>query len=321
MKVFLKKTVIFGFIIMMFCVGLELLLLTKPNVYSYKRKYVESHLNDISFLLMGNSHIEEALIPELLCDSSFNFAISAKGWQCDVELAERYIPQMNNLKIVVMPFSYQYFELARTVGGKDVLNPTERKKANNTYKCMQTKYLHVKQYGFRYWSEILYSGENYMGRLKLNKDSRDFCDSLGFVKLSVENRAENWKEQRVPGRFDPTKKRDENAFEKFVQGHETLAELCKEQGAELVLVSAPVYRTYQEAISDVIVQEMRDLADSLNSKYHNIEYYNFLFAEGFEDDDFKDAGHLTETGAIKFSKMLADSLFSNSNGEERSFQP
>lgn len=186
---------------------------------------------------------------------------------------------------------------------------------------MQTKYLHVKQYGFRYWSEILYSGENYMGRLKLNKDSRDFCDSLGFVKLSVENRAENWKEQRVPGRFDPTKKRDENAFEKFVQGHETLAELCKEQGAELVLVSAPVYRTYQEAISDVIVQEMRDLADSLNSKYHNIEYYNFLFAEGFEDDDFKDAGHLTEIGAIKFSKMLADSLFSNSNGEERSFQP
>lgn len=309
MKVFLKKTVIFGFIILMFCVGLELLLLMKPNVYSYKRKYVESHLNDISFLLMGNSHIEEALIPELLCDSSFNFAISAKGWHCDVELAERYIPQMNNLKTVVMPFSYHYFILGRTVGEKDVLNPKERKKANNTYKCMQTKYLHVKQYGFRYWSEILYSGEDYMDRLKLNKDSRDFCDSLGYVKLSVENRAENWKEQRVPDIFDPTKGKDEKAFNEFVQGHETIAELCKEQGAKLVLVSAPVYNTYQEAISEVIVQEMRDLADSLNSKYHNVEYYNFLFAEGFENEDFKDAGHLTETGAIKFSKMFADSLF------------
>lgn len=309
MKVFVKNSIIFGVLVMAFCIGLELLLLTKPNVYSYKREYVETHYDEISFLMMGNSHIEEALIPELLGDSVFNFAISAKAWYCDVELAERYIPEMSNLKMVLMPLSYHYFELGRTVGGKDVMNPKERIRANNTYKCMQTKYLRVKQYGFRYWSELLYSNENYLGRLKLDKDSRDFCDSLGYVKMVADaNRSEDWKRQRVPGLFDSSKKRNEEGYRNLLQGHETIARLCYEQGAKLILVSTPVYQTYQKAISNVIFQDIQGLADSLDEKYHNVQYYNFLFAEGFDDEDFYDAGHLTESGAIKFSKMLADSL-------------
>ena len=109
------------------------------------------------------------------------------------------------------------------------------------------------------------------------------------------------------------------AFEEFVRGHDTIAQLCREQGARLILVSAPVYQTYQYRISDVVLQEMKLVADSLNKLYHNVEYYNFFFAEGFDDEDFYDSGHLTETGAIKFSKMLSDTIslhFSFGNPEK-----
>lgn len=67
---------------------------------------------------------------------------------------------------------------------------------------------------------------------------------------------------------------------------------------------------------------MKSVADSLNQLYHNVEYYDFFFAEGFGDEDFYDAGHLTETGAIKFSKMLADTIslhFSFGNPEKSSY--
>ena len=124
MNSFLKKTIIFGFIILLFCIGLELLLLTKPNIYSYKRKYVENHLNDISFLIMGNSHTADGLIPELIADSSFNFAIEALDWKCNLELAERYIPSMKNLKIVLMPFSYTEFIFGRTIDDSEEMEYT-----------------------------------------------------------------------------------------------------------------------------------------------------------------------------------------------------
>ncbi|MCR4847933.1 MAG: hypothetical protein K5920_03660 [Bacteroidales bacterium] len=313
---FLKKLVVFFLLVILACVGLELLLLTRPNVYSYKREFLERHLEDITVLLMGNSHIEEALVPELLGDSVFNFAISGKEWSCDVELAQRYLPKMNRLRIVVLPFSYEYFEFGRTRDGVSTLQAGKRA---NTFRCMQTKYLGIRQYGWRYWSEILNSDENYMKRLFSCQSTSDFCDSLGFVKLGVQGRSSYWQWQRLPEIVDPNMPRDEKAFEEFVRGHDTIAQLCREQGARLILVSAPVYQTYQYRISDVVLQEMKLVADSLNKLYHNVEYYNFFFAEGFDDEDFYDSGHLTETGAIKFSKMLSDTIslhFSFGNPEK-----
>jgi hypothetical protein len=319
MKNFIKNNVAFGLLVILVCIVLELLLLIRPNNYSRKRAYVEHHLDDISVLLMGNSHIEEALVPELLGDSVFNFAISGKEWNCDVELAQRYLPKMSHLRIVVLPFSYDYFVFGRT--RDEVLMPQARKRTN-TFKCMQTKYLGIRQYGWRYWSEILYSDENYMHRLFFGQSASDSCDSLGFVKLGVQRSSPYWQWQRLPKIVDPNMPRDEKAFEEFVRGHDTIAKLCCEQGARLILVSAPVYSTYQYLINEVVLQDMKSVADSLNQLYHNVEYYNFFFAEGFGDEDFYDAGHLTETGAIKFSKMLADTIslhFSFGNPEKSSY--
>jgi hypothetical protein len=292
--------------IVVFCVGVELALLTKPNVYSYKRKYVENHLNDISVLLLGNSHIEYALIPEILGDSVFNFAIKAKDWYVDVELAERYIPQMCNLKMVVLSYSYHDFDF-----GRSNLNRNGNKKelvVRNTSKCMQTKYLGIKQHGYRYYSELLCSGERFMKRFKYSKNTRDFCDSLGFVKIDLSSKTKTWKKQCVPGIIDTIKHRDNIAFADYMHGLKRITELCHAQGAKLILVSAPVYQTYQNAISEMVLKEMRGVADSLNTFYGNVEYYNFLFMKGLEDDDFIDAGHLTETGALKFSVVFRDSV-------------
>lgn len=227
MKVFLKKTVIFGFIILLFCVGLELLLLTKPNIYSYKRKYVESHLDDISVLLMGQSQIEEGLVPGIMCDSIFNFATRGRSLQSDVELAQYYIPKMNNLTIVVMPFAYHSFGCGRFNHRNDEWTGERLKRAVNTQKCMETKYLKVKAHGFYYWSEILFSGENYVSRLKQNKNSRSFCDSLGYVALDTIGRPEKWKEMFPNGEFDMSKKKDDKALEILVYYYETIAKLCK----------------------------------------------------------------------------------------------
>lgn len=304
MRTFLKKSVVFVLIIFLLLVSIELVLLTKPNVYSYKRKYIENHLNDISVILMGNSHIDHAVVPELLCDSIFNFAIAGRGYSIDVELAERYIPQMDNIKIVVVPFDYVSFGFGRLDNKYDA-TPQQ----TSTFRCMYTKYFGVRQYGFYYWSEIINSHEKYMARLTNSKNTNDFCDSLGFASLDVANRPENWYEQWVPGKLIHNKGIDKQQYNDLLCGYEKICRLCSERGARLVLISAPVYKTFQDAIEPSVLNDMQQIVDSLKSKYCNVEYYNFLFTQGFDDEDFFDAGHLTETGAIKFSKMLKDSLW------------
>ena len=54
---------------------------------------------------------------------------------------------------------------------------------------------------------------------------------------------------------------------------------------------------------------MLQFVNKLQAKYSNVEFYNFLYADGFLPEDFNDSSHLTDTGAIKFSKLLAHVIY------------
>ena len=89
----------------------------------------------------------------------------------------------------------------------------------------------------------------------------------------------------------------------------TIARVTQQQGARLILVHTPVYKTYQDAIHPEALRDIEDFVQKLQQKYPNVEYHNFLFAEGFTPDDFNDSSHLTSTGADKFSRMLYDVIY------------
>lgn len=63
---FIKRVMVFSLILLALLLSIELLLLRQINRYSYKREYVENHINDIQILLLGNSHIECGLNPEYM---------------------------------------------------------------------------------------------------------------------------------------------------------------------------------------------------------------------------------------------------------------
>ena len=75
MKKFIHNIIIFGIILLLMNIAIEFLLFLRPNEYSYKRAYVEEHIGDIRYLLLGNSHIVHSLKPDILGDGVFNMAI------------------------------------------------------------------------------------------------------------------------------------------------------------------------------------------------------------------------------------------------------
>lgn len=74
----------------MVLITIECLLLFQTNIYSYKRSFVENHINDIKVLMLGNSHIDQSLNPQWIGDSVFNFAIQGRAKIYDAELAKKY---------------------------------------------------------------------------------------------------------------------------------------------------------------------------------------------------------------------------------------
>lgn len=285
--------------------SLELILMSKPNLYSHKKAYLDSHLDDISLLIIGQSHFEEGINPTYLRDDSiYNFAISGQGFIYTEQLACKYIPQMKNLKVVFVPFRYG-------MGYRD--KNKKQGDFESTYRCMYLKYMHLhtnKLTDWMYWSEFANSKLNIIERLHGKPDqsllglSFEELDSLkGFIPLKLKGRGKEWETGHLPGEFDF--KTPDDVYHQRIN---TIANLCQERGIRLILISIPWWHSAHAKMTKQGIAAMQKVTDELHMKYSCLEYHNYVFDKRFTADDFNDATHLNELGSHKFSLILKNDL-------------
>ena len=307
MKQFLTTLASFSLLLMLMCSIIEVALLFRPNVYAYKRQYMDEHLHDIKILLLGSSHIEEAVKPELVGEGTFNLAISAREKEYDAALATMYVPRMDSLKVIVMAVDYTNFFFER-----QVVNPLQRHAPESlvsSCRCMHTKYMGTRIDPIWYWSEILNSRLNFMSRFWNSREKLQECDSLGYVRLDASQRASDWEFRALPALLDSTKTIDWQAYEKLWQNYAAVAGLAQAKGIRMVLVTSPVYKTYKDAINQVVLNDMHKFCQKLHEAYPCVEYYDLLYEDGFLPEDFNDSSHLSDDGAVKFSHLLSEIIF------------
>ena len=175
-----------------------------------------------------------------------------------------------------------------------------------TCHCMHYKYMGIRKKPFWYWSEILNSKLNYMSRFWNNEAVLQECDSLGYIPLDVNERKPGWETRNLADAYDPSRPIDQESYDYLWNVYETIARTTQQRGVRLILVMAPVYQTFLDAVSDEALDSIREFVTKLQQLYPNVEFYNFLDAEGFLPEDFNDASHLTSTGADKFSRILKE---------------
>lgn len=303
MRKFLINLTVYSILAVLLLATIETSLLFIPNTYSYKREYLEKHINDIRILFLGSSYIEEGICPEIIGEGCFNMAIAGRNIIFDAEIAKKYFPIMNHLEIVIMPLDYSLFEFGR--GHKNPLDTRiDLDRMTDTYRCMHYKYMNLHVGSFMYWSEILNSQLNYISRFWQSREENVECDSLGYVSVTLNDRKDGWEYRAVPPIIDTSKNIDENAFRLYWPNVEAMADCAKEIGAKLVLVNTPKYETYQNDINSDVVKEMDQLILQLQEKFNNVIYWDYTYSDEFGADDFFDACHLSDVGAKKFSKML-----------------
>lgn len=310
MKSFLQKLSLISLIALLFCIGFELFLLTVPNEYSYKRKYVEEQGDKIKVLVLGHSHAGNAIIPELLGDSVFNLAIGGRNHYYDAVLAERYIPTLRNLKCVIWPlgynFQYSSFVYPCTFRSK------EEKSLTPTYQCMYEKYMYIsyeRKIPYWHWSELIHSQLNYWGRIfKQNFEEKNQCTPSGYERLKLSDKPSKWKIEKLPSQINYDSPNAPLALREGLNDLKCIAEVCRKASVRLVVITMPCYQSFIEQTTERGMKEMQECVDSMRSVYPEMEYYNFIDDKRFTEDDFYNSSHLLEEGAEKFSKILKDTL-------------
>lgn len=312
MKCFLRKTALFALLALLLCIAIELFLLTVPNGYSYKRRYVEEHGDQIKVLVLGHSHTATGIIPEHLGDSVFNMAISGRTAYYDAALARRYIPTLTNLKCVIWPLRYnsQYlsylYPCASKEGTQKPVNFT------STYQCMYEKYMDISyepHIPYWHWSELLNSRLEYGARIfKSDFEDKHGCMPSGFERMPSSSRPSDWQTNQLTLKIDYDHPNAPLAFKEGIDNLKHLADACNKAGVRLAVIAMPCYRTFTEMMTERGKAEMRQCVDSMQSAYPETEYYDFIDDPRFTEDDFFDASHLHEDGAEKFSLILKETL-------------
>ena len=82
-----------------------------------------------------------------------------------------------------------------------------------------------------------------------------------------------------------------------------IADFCKQHNIQLVLITTPCWQTYHERLDKAQLSEANKVTRRFVDEY-NVPYLDYFNDKRFVADDFFDSNHLSDVGAVKFTKIL-----------------
>ncbi len=302
MKGFIKKILAFATIVVLLGIVIEIRLYYSTNELSYKRKYMEEHAGGIKTLLIGASNAASGIDPAAIGDSCFDLAASAQQFRITKSVCEKFLPSCTHVKNVVLPIAYHliYTDYVYPLNKTD-----DAARMKDSEKCKYLKYMGImdNDNDWIYWLETIWLKSNMFGRLR--GGGKMVCDSLGFERRPLSKRSATWKTDAIyPEEKDEFGNAD-RCFEDNVQNIRTIARLCKERGARLILLSTPYYETAQKVTLGKQRSTIHRFVEEIcKDGYDNVVYKEYTFDPRFKDNDFWNATHLTGNGSVKFARIL-----------------
>lgn len=261
--------------------------------------------NDIHTLIMGDSHTQTSLNPEMI-EGGVNVSLSSEPLFCTYYKL-KFIHGMNpGIKTLILGYSYhnlamsndsalfkspvimeRYFPLLDSEGRKILMQQSG-----------------ILDYYFRYWFRLPAKPYAFTSSKGLFRDvSREDLKFWGFYyagKGSVLDTAAIKNAEH--NRYIDNKYNYRGMSETMVNALFDIAEYCKEHNIDLILFNAPVHRLYADRIPEQAYKEYKLLIDSLKH-YYNAVYID-LFRMDLPDSLFGDQDHVNASGSI----VITDSL-------------
>lgn len=302
MKRFVVNVLIFSSLLLVLAAGMEYMLRCVPNTYAFKRVLMEKDGGHIKTLFLGSSVAECGLDPVCFPAGTYNLAISGQWLRFNLQMFRQYQQHMPKLENVVLGICYH------TLWSDDNIDTDEWSVVEHgIYLDMDL------ENDFLPHSELLS-----LGARSLRKWSKYYilhgmtmkCDSLGLDhSFDLSERSVDWKD-KMPSLASGHNglvgaDKDGLLYRQNLDRIRSLAELCREKGADLWLVALPVHGGYYSELDESALARLREGLSGLVAEYPHVRWLDYLGDARFSDDDFYDGNHLSaDVGAGKFTMIL-----------------
>ncbi|CDF80236.1 conserved hypothetical protein [Formosa agariphila KMM 3901] len=275
---------------------MEVLLRHIPNAYQVKSEYLNTHQDSIKTLLLGSSHVLYGINPEFLSEEAINYGNVSQTIDIDYEIVNQKLDNLKALETVVLRLSYTtLFEQLKH--GDEVW----RLKDYQVYTDID---LNVKPiYNFEILSvKLKHNLERIYNYYILNKTSERIGNS-GWSQARSHNTEIDIEEigARIAEKHTVV---NNDFYLDNVKHLENIIIKCNKKGVKVVLITMPAYASYVKHLDAVQLDSTLLVGKSMQNKFANCTYFNFLEEKSFGKQDFLDADHLNSQGAEKFSKRI-----------------
>lgn len=297
MKRFIIKILLLALPISFYAVIQEYALRTIPNDYAYKNQWLTENAQSLKILSLGSSHGFFGIQPTEFSQLAFNAGHVSQSLLFDEFIFDKFLPQMESLEYVILPISYF------TMRGKGLQYGEEKWRVKNYtiyyncpyFRCQPQFALESDHFAPKKTLKALFTKVNHRG-----------CDSLGRgIDYSLESRSDDWQTTGPVAMKRHTKVNySQSDVDKNLSHINHIVEVCKNRGIKVILLTTPTYHTYYDILDEDQLEQMISCCELIASNYENVIYFNWLKHSSFDENDFFDADHLNEFGAIKLTTLL-----------------
>lgn len=304
MKSTIFKILLFFLPIVLIAISLEILLRNIPNDYSFKSDYLDKKANKVEVLILGGSHAFYGLNPRYISRNCFNASYVSQSLNYDLEILKKYDGNWNKLSYVLIPISYTTLFSRLELGDE-----AWRSKNYAIY------------YGININNKLINYSEVLSISLPINitrlikhyiqGEKNLFSSTLGWG-LDYSSQIHNNLEEsgRIAAiRHSNSKNVYFNDNLVFLQN---LIDFTLKRDVKLIFFTPPSYISYKENLNKDRLKLIVSTMDHFQNENKNVLYVNLIDDNSFKAQDYFDADHLNEIGAMKLSGEL-DSLIVNFN--------
>lgn len=293
MRSFIYKISVFSLLVLIPLISAEVYVESLPNPSKTKHQWMRQHSRSVNTLILGSSHTFYGVRPDKLPVSSFNLAQVAQTYRYDYYLLRHY--PTDSLRNVVLPYSY--FSIYEDFESM----PRERWNAIR-YRLYMDCDIHprISYYGFE-CSSI----NSLTEKLKsIWQPSVVSWDSLGWgTDYRFENRKEQWDNGYEAAQYNTYN--DTSLVDLNVSILDSMMTYLDRRNIQLLMITTPLSPDFRAAQSPTQVKRNERVLKRLLRLHPKVKYIDYSSDSVFCDSDFFDSHHLSDYGAAKLTRMLA----------------
>lgn len=296
---YIRNTALFLLVVVLSLWGVEAFVRSIPNPYKLKDQRLMGQGDDISVLILGNSHNYYGIMPSFLGHNAFNAACVSQTFDKDFYLLKRYYAKLPKLKYVIINVDFSnLFD--------PPLEATE---------AFRLTYYHLYMGWPLRWGQKQYCFELANIAATREKVIRYFSSKTASVDAYGWGTDHNHNAslqtalspEAAKARAETLKCKNLGFYAQNTQELCQIADFCARHHLRLIVLSTPVHPLYFRQVAQTDKLRLKHTIERLH-RYGGVNYYDYSVDDVLEDVDFFDCDHLSDTGAKKFSKQLSEVL-------------